>query len=252
MAPIGQSGTVTWIGHGTVLLVSAEGTRVLIDPWLDGNPAACDGATVSGIGPVDVIAITHGHADHIGSLRDVALASSAEIVCTTEVASYCAWLKLSNVSDMNKGGALTFGDVEVRMVSADHASGVDLSDGSVNSCGGQAVGYVFGFTGGSHAPVYVAGDTNVFGDMAIIRDLYGPELGLLPIDGRYNMGPTEAAYATRLLGLKRVVPIHFGTSPALPGKASDFKRIVGEGGGDAECVCLEPGGSVALEAELHA
>lgn len=242
---MGNPRAITWVGHGTVLLVSAQGTRVVVDPWLEGNPAAPAHVTIEGLGDVGLVAVTHGHSDHIGSLADVARAG-CKVVCTSEMAAYCRLLGISNVYEMNKGGTMRFRDVDVTMVSADHSSGIAAGSGEPDMYGGEAVGYVFSFPEDDTAPVYVAGDTNVFGDMALIRDLYGPELGLLPIDGNYNMGPREAAHASRLLGLKRVVPIHYGTFPTLRGSPEELRAELARSGGSASCVIVAPGDDVSL------
>jgi L-ascorbate metabolism protein UlaG (beta-lactamase superfamily) len=123
---------------------------------------------------------------------------------------------------MNKGGTQTVGDIKVTMVHADHSCGIQ--DGDEITYGGEACGYVIEFENG--VKVYHAGDTNVFGDMAIIRELYAPEIVMLPIGDLFTIGPREAAYAINLLKPKTVIPMHFGTFPALTGTPSDLKKLV--------------------------
>ena len=110
---------------------------------------------------------------------------------------------------MNKGGTQTVGDIKVTMVHADHSCGIQ--DGDETVYGGEACGYVIEFSNG--VKIYHAGDTNVFGDMAIIRELYAPDIAMIPIGDHYTMGPREAAYACNLLKPKTVIPMHFGTFP---------------------------------------
>jgi L-ascorbate metabolism protein UlaG (beta-lactamase superfamily) len=114
--------------------------------------------------------------------------------------------------------------------------------------GGNPVGFIVGLPTGQGGPIYVSGDTNVFGDMALIRELYAPEIGLVPIDGYYNMGPREAAYAVTLLGLSRVVPIHYGTFPILTGTPDELRSQLKSSGSMAQTIAIEPGQSVPLKA----
>jgi len=138
-----------------------------------------------------------------------------------------AWMEkkgAKNTSPMNKGGTQTVGDVRVTMVHADHSCGIQ--DGDQIIYGGEACGYVVEFSNG--LKIYHAGDTNVFGDMQIIRELYAPEVVMLPIGDHFTMGPREAAYACKLLKPKMVIPMHFGTFPMLTGEASDLQKLAPE------------------------
>jgi L-ascorbate metabolism protein UlaG (beta-lactamase superfamily) len=126
------------------------------------------------------------------------------------------------ISPMNKGGTQTVGDIRVTMVHADHSCGIQ--DGDQIVYGGEACGYVVEFANG--LKIYHAGDTNVFGDMQIIRELYAPEIVMLPIGDHFTMSPREAAYACNLLQPKTVIPMHFGTFPMLTGKPSDLQKLV--------------------------
>src|SRR5437764_268402 len=137
----------------------------------------------------------------------------------------CHWLGSKGVgqlAEMNKGGTQSVGDIKVTMVHADHSCGI--SDGDQMVYGGEACGYVIEFSNGVR--IYHAGDTNVFGDMAIIRDLYGPEIAMLPIGDHFTMSPREAAYACNLLKPNAVIPMHFGTFPALKGRPSELSKLV--------------------------
>ncbi len=135
---------------------------------------------------------------------------------------------------MNKGGSQDAGSVRVTMVHADHSCGI-LDDGKI-VYGGEACGYVLTLPDGRR--LYHAGDTNVFGDMALIRELYAPELAMLPIGDLFTMGPREAAVAVKLLGVKKVVPMHFGTFPPLVGRPEDLRKLVPPG---VEVIDLKPG-----------
>jgi L-ascorbate metabolism protein UlaG (beta-lactamase superfamily) len=242
---VGRPGTVTWLGHGSVLLTSPSGVRILFDPWLEGNPRFP--ADLGPIGRIDAIAVTHGHFDHIGSVVPLAQVSGAVVVSTPEMSAYFASLGIGNLVEMNKGGTVSVKDLQLTMVAADHSCGVAVGEATPNVYGGDPVGFIARSAEGAGADrmsVYVSGDTTVFGDMTLIRELYEPELGLFPIDGHYNMGPREAALAVQLLGLKRAVPIHFGTFPVLTGTPEELRKHMADRTVEAELIVLEPGQSV--------
>lgn len=165
---------------------------------------------------------THGHFDHIGDAVEIAKKLNPKVVGIPEL---CGWLGkkgVKNLAEMNKGGTQAVGDIKVTMVHADHSCGI--KDGDELVYGGEACGYVIEFSNG--VKVYHAGDTNVFGDMAIIRELYAPDIAMIPIGDHYTMSPREAAYACNLLKAKTVIPMHFGTFPILTGRPSELQKLV--------------------------
>ncbi|MGD0053946.1 MAG: metal-dependent hydrolase [Acidimicrobiales bacterium] len=243
---VGESGSLTWLGHATVLLTTAGGTRVVFDPWIEGNPKSP--IDTEALGAVDIIAVTHGHFDHMGSVVPLAEATGATVVCVPEMAGYFASVGVANIVEMNKGGTVHLDGVSITMVAADHSCGVGMGENLPYAYGGNPVGFVTSLPPGEGGPVYVSGDTNVFGDMSLIRELYAPEIGLIPIDGHYNMGPREAAHAIWLLGLSRVVPIHYGTFPILTGTPDDLRSHLATAGSSTLTIALEPGQSVPLKA----
>jgi L-ascorbate metabolism protein UlaG (beta-lactamase superfamily) len=165
---------------------------------------------------------THGHGDHIGDAVEIAKKHNPKVVGIPEL---CGWLGKKGVkqlAEMNKGGTQQVGDIKVTMVHADHSCGIQ--DGDTYVYGGEACGYVVEFDNG--IKIYHAGDTNVFGDMAIIRELYAPDIAMLPIGDHYTMGPREAAYACNLLKPNSVIPMHFATFPALTGRPADLSKLV--------------------------
>lgn len=240
---VGARGTLTWLGHATVLITTMSGTRIVFDPWFEGNPKST--VALEDIGEVHFIAVTHGHSDHIGSAIPLAEATGATIVCVHEMSVYFGLMGVANVVGMNKGGTVTFADVSLTMVGAEHSCGVSAGEDVPEIYGGNPVGFVLHLPEGEGGPLYISGDTNVFGDMAIIRDLYRPDTAVIPIDGHYNMGPREAAYAVGLLGVRRVVPYHYGTFPMLAGTPDELRTQIGSTN-SAVVVAIEPGQSVPL------
>lgn len=213
---------ITWLGHATFRIETPAGKTVLIDPWVMGNPKCPENE--KNLSKVDVMLCTHGHGDHIGDAVAIAKRHDPLVVGMPEL---CGWLEskgVKRVSGMNKGGTQTVGDIKVTMVQAVHSSGIE--DGDHTVYGGEAAGYVVEFSSG--VKIYHAGDTCVFGDMAIIREIYAPEICMLPIGDHYTMGPREAAYACKLLRPKTVIPMHYGTFPVLTGTPAELRKLAPE------------------------
>lgn len=226
---------LTWLGHATFRIETPGGKTVLVDPWVSGNPMCPE--KEKDVRKVDVMLCTHGHLDHIGDAVEIAKKHKPVVVGIYEL---CAWMEkkgAKHTSPMNKGGTQIVGDIEVTMVHADHSCGIQ--DGDQIVYGGEACGYVIEFSNG--ARIYHAGDTNVFGDMHIIRELYGPEIAMLPIGDRFTMSPREAAYACNLLKPKTVIPMHFGTFPLLTGTPGQLQKLVP----GVEVVEMKPGVTVS-------
>jgi L-ascorbate metabolism protein UlaG (beta-lactamase superfamily) len=210
---------ITWLGHGTFQFVLPNGETLLLDPWTEGNPAYPKGFEIE---RCDTILISHGHFDHIHDAVPLAKKFGSNVVAIYET---CHWLGRKGVEkcrEMNKGGTQKVGSVTVTMTHAVHSCGISEDDGSI-VYGGEAAGYVLTFEDGRI--IYFAGDTNVFSDMALIAELYRPDLVFLPIGDLYTMGPREAAVACRLLQAKTVIPMHFGTFPPLTGTPNQLQSL---------------------------
>jgi L-ascorbate metabolism protein UlaG (beta-lactamase superfamily) len=206
-----------------------------MDPWIEGNPSY---PKQHQIPRVDTICITHGHFDHIHDTPPLAARFSPEVVAIYET---CHWLESKGVQKtrpMNKGGSQVCGGVSITMTHASHSCGI-LDDGKI-IYGGEASGYVLRFPGGR--ALYFAGDTNVFSDMHLVEQLYHPDLAFLPIGDLYTMSPREAAMACKLLRPAKVIPMHFGTFPALTGTPAQLAALVADL--STEVWALEPGKTV--------
>ena len=225
----------TWFGHATFLLRTPGGRKVLLDPWIATNPSCPDSAKK--VGPVDLMLITHGHFDHTADAVSVGRESGAQVVASFELATWLQQKGLKNVTGMNLGGTLQTQGLSITMVPAMHSSSVE-DDGRTIYLG-LAAGYVIRLEDG--VTLYFAGDTSVFGDMRLIREMYRPTIGFLPIGDLYTMGPEQAAVACDLLGIEQVVPMHYGTFPALTGTPARLRELVEPRGVDV--LALEPGES---------
>jgi L-ascorbate metabolism protein UlaG (beta-lactamase superfamily) len=226
---------ITWLGHSTVLVQSAKGTTILIDPFIAGNPKYPKGFELPE--KIDYVLLTHGHGDHMSDVVPVASKHGSTVVAIYELADYVAGKGAAKTIGMNLGGTVQLDDVAVTMVEAKHSSGAQDENGTHYV--GVAAGYVLKM--GDGPILYHAGDTAVFSDMQLIRELYRPEVAMLPIGGHYTMGPKEAAQAVRFLAPRTVLPIHFGTFPPLTGTPGQLAALVDAG---VEVVRWSPGDSI--------
>jgi L-ascorbate metabolism protein UlaG (beta-lactamase superfamily) len=234
---------VLWLGHATTRITSVAGKVIVVDPFLTKNPRTPpEYRDLKAVGKVDLILVTHGHQDHVLDLLDLARLTGAKVLANYEFGRNLVALGLldeNNVIAMNLGGTVEpLGrGIKIHMVRADHSSSIDYNilgirspDGSASirqgGGAGVSVGYVIEMENGFK--IYHLGDTNAFGDMALIRELHKPDLALVCIGGFFTMGPEEAAYAVReLIKPKMAMPIHYGTFPVVNRTPGEFKRAVG-------------------------
>jgi L-ascorbate metabolism protein UlaG (beta-lactamase superfamily) len=210
---LGNGAKLTWLGHATFLLETPGKKRVLIDPWITGNPACPE--ALRDPGDLDLILLSHGHSDHTGDVIRLAKEKQpAGVLAMVELAGWLGSQGVEKAVGFNKGGSYQAEGITVTLTDAHHSSSMEGPDGSIVYTG-EPAGLIITLEDGYR--IYFAGDTCVFGDMALIGELYAPDLAMLPIGDFFTMGPREAAKAVELLGVKHVLGMHYGTFPALSG-----------------------------------
>jgi L-ascorbate metabolism protein UlaG (beta-lactamase superfamily) len=233
------SASLNWLGHAAFRIDSPGGKRIYVDPFLD-NPKCPENEKEPE--RVDLIALTHGHDDHVGSTVALHKKHGCPVVAQVELRW---WLESQGVegasgNDLNKGGTKEIDGIKITLTNAHHSS--SAPDGTYL---GEPCGLVIELEDGFK--LYFAGDTCVFGDMQLIGRIYEPDVAILPIGDHYTMGPREAAVALELLGVKRCIPCHYGTFPLLHGTPEQLRELVD----DVEVLAPEPGETVELAA-VHA
>jgi L-ascorbate metabolism protein UlaG (beta-lactamase superfamily) len=225
--------SITWLGHATVLIVTPKGTTILIDPFIEHNPKYPKGYKLPE--KIDLLLVTHGHMDHIADAVPVAKKHGPIAIGMVEL---MGWLQSKGVKEgvgMNIGGSHRHADVTLTLTEARHSS--SITDGDRTFYAGEPTGFVIAIDNGP--TLYHAGDTTVFSDMQIIRDLYHPDLAMLPIGDHYTMGPKAAAVAAKYIGAKTILPIHWGTFPPLIGTPAALEKELA--GSDITVIHTDPG-----------
>jgi L-ascorbate metabolism protein UlaG (beta-lactamase superfamily) len=217
---------ITWLGHSS-LQVEFGGHVIFLDPWIEENPTCS--LALDDIQQASAVCVTHGHIDHLGDSLKIVGQTGAMLVCSPEIGFYADRKGITydeGSYPLNIGGSWTTESFKITMVSADHTSdimGDEYTEDGTIMPGSGCVGYVLDF---AHGPsVYYSGDTGVFGDMAIIRDLYRPEVAIFTVGGKYNMGVREAAYAASLVLPEYLIATHHGT---FPDQMLDFDEFASE------------------------
>jgi L-ascorbate metabolism protein UlaG (beta-lactamase superfamily) len=224
---------ISFHGH-SVILVEANGTRILFDPFINGNPAT--DLKVEEV-KADVIIVTHGHNDHLGDTVELAKKNNALVIGTAELADYLG-AKGINTHGLHIGGGFNFEFGRVKLTQAFHGSGYVNEKNEIVYLGMPA-GVLLTINGKT---IYHAGDTGLFSDMKLIGDRNQIDVAFLPIGDNFTMGPDDAAYAAELLQAKKVVPIHYDTFPLLKQNPQAFVSMLPTGMG----VVLKVGQSIEL------
>ncbi len=201
---------ITWLGH-SAFRVDLRDSHILIDPFLTGNPKFTGGLDEAEAGVTHIV-ITHGHDDHIGDASEIARKTGAQIVANFEVCMYLHGKGAENINPGNTGGVIPCGEFSVALTPALHSAST-MIDGQpvyLGNPNGVVLLPEFGLR------VYHAGDTAIFADMDLIRELYRPEIGLIPVGDRFTMdGKTAALAAKRFFDFRHVIPMHYGTFPII-------------------------------------
>lgn len=227
--------SIKFLGHSCFLIDDGKKNRVLIDPFISGNPLAA--VKKEDLNPT-LILVTHGHGDHVGDAVDISLRSGAEILGVYELVNYCT-SQGARGHHAHMGGKIKYDFGWVKLVPALHSS--SSSDGTYT---GNPVGFVINF---HNHHIYHAGDTGIFGDMELIGRLYGVDTALLPIGGTFVMDIPDAVEAAKMLRCKTVIPMHYKTFPPIEADPEEFKRLLEEKT-QAKAIILKPGEELKVEA----
>lgn len=225
---------IRWLGHSAFQIITNHNLKILIDPFISNNP----------ISPViveelstDLIMVTHGHKDHFGDTMEIANRTGAAIIANHENSVYLSKQGFDSLG-MNMGGTVEFQDIEVTMVDSSHSSDMDFMEEM--GAGGSSCGYIIRLENGRK--IYHSGDTGIFGDMkTVIRDIYHPDIALLPIGDRFTMGPREAAIAADWIKPEILIPMHYNTFPVIQQNPLEFAERVESLNASIKVVILEPG-----------
>jgi L-ascorbate metabolism protein UlaG (beta-lactamase superfamily) len=239
---IDRDTTFTWYGHSCWEVTTPGGKTILLDPWF-GNPSSP--RDQSQVTACDLMLVTHGHFDHFTDALAIASRTRPAWPFIHELSLWLGrnYAHKDTLVGMNKGGTVEAAGIQVTMVHADHSAG-DFYAGSENPLYlGEPVGFIVELENGFR--FYFAGDTDVFSDMRLIAERWRPELALLPIGGHFTMDPAGAAHAVDLLGVKHVLPMHYGTFPVLAGTPDGLRAALADRGlSNVEVYAPEPGGSI--------
>jgi L-ascorbate metabolism protein UlaG (beta-lactamase superfamily) len=220
---------IRFLGHACFELSDGD-TRVLVDPFLSGNPKAA--LTADELDPTHIF-LTHGHSDHYGDIEAIAKRTGAQVVAIVEIANELGEAGVENVSDPNMGGTVEFDDVWVRLVPAWHTS--TTPGGTVSVPAGMVIGL-----GGK--VVYHLGDTALFSDLRLPGERDSIDVALIPIGGHYTMDRIDAVKAAGLVGASTVIPCHYDTFPPVETDSAAFKSEV-EAQTSSKVELLQPGES---------
>ncbi len=226
---------IEYLGHSAFEITTEEGMKILIDPFISGNPSCTK--PVELFRP-DVILVTHGHVDHFGDALEIANNSGATVISSHEIATFVQKQGL-NAIGMNIGGSISVNNlINITMTDARHSSGMDFLENMEE--GGVATGFIITLESGKK--IYHAGDTGLFGDMKmVIGDIYQPDIALIPIGDKFTMGIEDAAVAAAWLQSRIVIPMHYNTFEAIEQDANLFAKYVEEESIGTITVVLEPG-----------
>jgi L-ascorbate metabolism protein UlaG (beta-lactamase superfamily) len=228
---------VTWWGHAAWIIKTPAGTTIAIDPWLQNPKAPADAKWPEAL---DAILVSHAHGDHVGNTIDLAKKTGAKILGSYELANLLGDASLGG----NIGGTVVIKDVTVHYVEAVHSSGYSADGKPPFQDGGVAMGFIIEIKDGP--TLYHAGDTGLFQDMSLIGSVYKPQYAMLPIGGHFTMDPALAAKAAKMLNVKTVIPMHFGTFPVLTGTPDELRAALKKEAPSAKVLEFKPGETKSL------